>query len=55
MSKSDWVIMYTPDKRILKSGTEKDVKRYYKNVYKDWNDIYVLMSPQQYREFNWEF
>ena len=55
MINGDWIIYYTPDKRIIKAGPKDKLARYKDRVYREYPHLYQLLSPQAQRELGWEF
>lgn len=54
----EWRIMFVTDEYqfTLRTGHESDVKSYYDGVYKEHRGVYLLLSPQEYKEmFLWDF
>ena len=53
-----WRIMYVHGDYALtlRQGDERTIRSYYRDVYKEHQHVYLLLSPQEYNEmFVWDF
>lgn len=58
MSSITWKIIYVGDagdRRIMVEGSRQYVLEVFEKRYAEFKSSYKIVSPQEYREMNWDF